>query len=72
MSERLEVDVMFDDEAGVYVATSANIPGLATEADSIEALRSRLVDMIPQLLDLNGLPVPKEVGINLHEALALV
>jgi predicted RNase H-like HicB family nuclease len=71
MAEKLQVDVMFDDEAHVYVATSKNIPGLATEAESIGELRAKLAGMIPELLELNGLPIPKSVGMHVREALAL-
>lgn len=71
MSARLVVDVMFDEEAGVYVATSDNIPGLATESPDIASLRSKLVDMIPRLLQLNGLEIPKSVSFEVHDALSL-
>jgi predicted RNase H-like HicB family nuclease len=38
-------------EAEVWVATSADLPGLVTEADSIEALRAKLPGMIADLLE---------------------
>ncbi|MGH9338231.1 MAG: DUF1902 domain-containing protein [Acidobacteriota bacterium] len=44
----------WDDEARVWVATSAEVPGLATEADDMEALVEKLKKMIPELLDANG------------------
>jgi hypothetical protein len=40
----------WDAEAGVWVATSDDVPGLVTEAASIEALRTKLVDLVPDLL----------------------
>lgn len=49
------VQADWDPEAGVWVATSEDVPGLATEADTIEALTDRLRMMIPELLDANGL-----------------
>jgi len=49
------VQAEWDSEAGVWVATSEDVPGLATEADTIEALTERLRTMIPELLDANGL-----------------
>jgi predicted RNase H-like HicB family nuclease len=45
----------WDDEACVWVATSEDVPGLATEAETVERLIEKLRDMIPELLDVNGL-----------------
>jgi len=50
----LVVTAVWDDEAKVWVATSDEVPGLATEADSLEALIEKLKSMIPELLDANG------------------
>ena len=50
---KLIVKAVWDAEAKVWVAESENVPGLATEADTIEALTSKLHDMIPELLMLN-------------------
>ena len=44
----------WDEEAQVWVATSEDIPGLATEASTIEALMTKLEVMVPELLELNG------------------
>ena len=49
----LFVRAEWDDEAGVWVATSDDVPGLATEADTMEGLISKLRAMIPELLELN-------------------
>jgi len=45
----------WDAEANVWVATSDDVPGLATEAETIEGLTTRLRTMIPELLEANGL-----------------
>jgi len=59
------VNAIWDDEARVWVATSDDIPGLATEADDMDALVEKLKLMIPELLDANGVEhapdVPFEV-----------
>jgi predicted RNase H-like HicB family nuclease len=34
-----QIDVFWDQEAKVWVATSENVPGLATEAETLEILR---------------------------------
>lgn len=54
MKQPLVVTAAWDDEAKVWVATSDDVPGLATEASSFEALIEKLKRMIPELLDANG------------------
>jgi len=49
------VEAFWDDEADVWVATSNDIPGLATEAPTIELLTDKLRLMIPELVFLNHL-----------------
>ncbi len=44
----------WDDEANVWVATSDDVSGLATEAETIEALNAKLQRMVPELLEANG------------------
>ena len=44
----------WDDEAKVWVATSTDIDGLATEADTLEALRGKVLAMVAELLELKG------------------
>ncbi|MFZ1106535.1 MAG: DUF1902 domain-containing protein [Hyphomicrobiaceae bacterium] len=43
----------WDDEAKVWVATSDDI-GLVTEAETLEALRPKVIDMVTDLLALEG------------------
>ena len=50
----LVVHAMWDAEARVWVATSEDVPGLATEAVSLDVLIPKLKAMIPELLDANG------------------
>jgi len=60
------VQADWDPEAGVWVATSEDVPGLATEADTIEALMQKLRVIVPELLEANQvLPsaVLKQAGI---------
>lgn len=58
---RLIVNAVWDDEARVWVATSDDVPGLATEADDMDALVEKLKVMIPELLDVNGVKHPPDV-----------
>lgn len=65
MTKVLFVRAEWDDEAGVWVATSDDVPGLATEADTLEALSAKLDAMVPELLDANGYPDDGEVPFEL-------
>jgi predicted RNase H-like HicB family nuclease len=49
------VTAEWDEEAQVWVASSEDVPGLATGADTLEALIERLKIVIPELLIENGL-----------------
>jgi len=53
--KRFYVQAEWDQEAGVWVATSEDIPGLVTEAETAEALEAKLRVMIPELLIENGM-----------------
>ena len=55
MSTLCHVRAEWDDEAKVWVATSDDVPGLATGADTVEALIERLKVVIPELLEENGM-----------------
>ena len=45
----------WDSEAGVWVASSDDVPGLATGADTFEELIEKLRVVVPELLEENGL-----------------
>jgi Domain of unknown function (DUF1902) len=45
-----EINVFWDEDTAIWVATSEDVPGLATEATTIELLRQKLRDIIPDLL----------------------
>lgn len=49
------VKAAWDQEAKVWVAQSADIEGLATEAGTLEELTFKVLAMIPELVELNGL-----------------
>ena len=56
MQQRLIlVRASWDEDASVWVATSHDVPGIVTEADSLEELRSKLLVMISELIELNGI-----------------
>ena len=45
----------WDPEAGVWAATTQDMRGLVTEAETMEALRAKLPGMILDLLEENGI-----------------
>ncbi|HJU18485.1 MAG TPA: DUF1902 domain-containing protein [Stellaceae bacterium] len=45
----------WDGEAEVWVASSDDVPGLATGADTFEELIEKLKVVVPELLEENGL-----------------
>ena len=47
------VKAQWDDEADVWVAESDDIPGLITEADTMEELIKKLKILIPELIKAN-------------------
>lgn len=63
----IHVQVIWDSDADVWVATSDDVPGLAAEAPSIPELKARLDRIIPDLLKENGVETWKgpEVPLDL-------
>ena len=53
---------MWDDDAGVWVATSDDVPGLVAEAESLDALSEKLEVLVPELLDVNGVDQDQEAS----------
>ena len=57
----LFVRAEWDEEASVWVATSDDVPGLATEEATMEGLIEKLKVLIPELLEANGVQIDQEV-----------
>ncbi len=49
----LKVSAFWDDEAKVWVAESDDVPGLVTEAETIDSLMAKLRVLVPELLQEN-------------------
>jgi hypothetical protein len=49
---KLVIDVRWDDEASVWYAISRDKTGLATESESLDGLRERILAVVPDLFDL--------------------
>lgn len=54
MPKKFVVTAQWDDEAGVWVATSDDIPGLVTEAANLDDLIKRVVAVAPELVEDNA------------------
>ena len=64
--QALLVCAEWDEEAAVWVATWDDVPGLVTEAETLEALNTKLRSMVPELLDANGcMPADGQVAVEL-------
>jgi predicted RNase H-like HicB family nuclease len=64
MARPIVIHADWDAEAGVWVATTSDLRGLVTEAETIEALRSKLPGMIHDLLEeygISNLPASIEI-----------
>jgi hypothetical protein len=51
---RYRINLLWDSEADVWVATSQDVPGLVLESGSFDALLERVKYAIPELIELNG------------------
>lgn len=63
---KILVTAFWDDEAEVWVASSEDVKGLATEAETVELLDKKLKVMIPELLHANHSIQNMEIPYFLH------
>jgi predicted RNase H-like HicB family nuclease len=72
----VKVIATWDEEARVWVAESDDVPGLVTEAETLESLLDKLRVLVPELLEENGVwrppaPLPElELRTVQHVSLA--
>lgn len=60
------VNCQWDPEARVWYVAESDVPGLVTEAPTLEEMEAKLMRMIPELLELNeGLERPVAVPFEL-------
>ena len=53
-----KINMLWDDESDVWIATSDDVPGLVLESGSFAALVERLKIAVPELIQLNGKTPP--------------
>ncbi len=61
----LRIRATWDEEARVWVAESEDLPGLATEAESLDTLLAKLRIMIPELIEANDGELTDDVPFEL-------
>jgi predicted RNase H-like HicB family nuclease len=59
------VRAVWDDEAQGWVATSEDVPGFVTGADTIEELHAKSLSLIAELTELNNVESDR-LGIPVH------
>lgn len=50
----IKVDIIHDDEANVYIATSSDLKGLVVEANTLDELEKEVLELVPELLALSS------------------
>lgn len=56
----------WDDDARVWVASSDDLPGLNTEADTLETLRDKVLIIAGELIELGNMPSSDMAEIPIH------
>lgn len=62
----VNIDVIFDDEAKVYVATSKDVKGLVLEAATFHELQSEVNEAVINLTELNKTKRPTNTDLVFH------
>ncbi len=61
----LFVRAEWDNETRVWVASSDDVPGLATEEEPLEGLIQKLKVIIPELMEANGTAANEDLSFEL-------
>ena len=72
MNRPIQVRAFWDDEAKVWVAESDDVPGLVTEAQSVDQLVEKLKTLIPELLAENGIEACGDIPFKLVSEIEVV
>ena len=51
---KINIKMLRDDDAAVWIATSDDVPGLVLESGSLDALIEKVRFAVPELLELNA------------------
>ena len=70
MPDTKHIQAHYDPDAGVWWADSDDLPGLVSEAPTLDALVDRVAAVVPELLAANG-AAPGPVRLEFHAARTL-
>lgn len=62
----IKIEVIFDPEAKVYIATSPNVRGLVVEAATLDETKKEVELVLPDLISLNHFNVPAQGSKHTH------
>lgn len=66
MQNEYLVKFEYDSEAGVWIATGENVTGLILESESLDKLIERVLDVVPELVELNNLPKYSMINFSMN------
>jgi predicted RNase H-like HicB family nuclease len=72
MEKTIQVRAFWDEDAKVWVAESDDVPGLVTEAESVDRLVEKLKVLIPELLAENGIARTGDIPFRLVSEIEVV
>ncbi|MBQ7705357.1 MAG: DUF1902 domain-containing protein [Selenomonadaceae bacterium] len=55
MEAEYKVEIEYDSEAGVWIATGDNVIVLILESESLDKLMEKVLNAVPELVELNNL-----------------
>lgn len=71
-SKQIAIEAVWDDEAGVWIASSDDVPGLVVEADTWPRLLEEIGRILPDVIELNGLKLdPSEFTVRVESHVTL-
>ena len=67
MDNEYQVKIEYDNEAGVWIATSDNVIGLILESESLDKLMEKVLNAVPELVELNNLPKYRLINFSMQK-----
>ena len=71
MENEYQVKIEYDNEAGVWIATSDNVIGLILESESLDRLIEKVSNAVPELVELNNLPKYRLINFSMKRLQAV-